>query len=175
MAGSGLLDRLVFKSEPESEPDPETGLLSDFESEPESEYILDPDPAPKRPAGGKRSTAKADAPKVTAAVRKDARETLEALVDLPVTLWARRDPVCAGVAAEQQDAIVDAFLAMVVKRPAWLAALTDLGSSGDWIRMVKALYPLVMVVMAHHVTRTVQDEEGQGDDLSGYAAPRLAV
>jgi hypothetical protein len=173
MAGAGLLDKLSWKSEPGSESDsemgPESESLSDVESELDSEYI-EPDPAPKR----SRKAPKAEAPKVTAAAKREARETLEALVELPVTLWARRDPTCAAVAAEQQGEIVDAFMALVVKRPAWLAALTDLGNSGDWIRMIKALYPVVMVVIAHHVSRTIGDQEGAEDDLSGYHAPRLA-
>jgi hypothetical protein len=174
-----MLSNLVFRSETKSEDESEPSMVSDshsdFDSELDPELILPSDPAPKRGGAGRKGRAGGEPPKVTAAVRKEARETIEALVELPVELWRQRDPTCANVAAEQSEAIVDAFLNLVVKRPAWLAALTDLGASGDWLRMVKALYPVVVIMMAHHVTRTVGQDEGAGDDLTGYAAPRLAV
>jgi hypothetical protein len=173
---SGLLDRLTFKTEPDSEPDSETSMFSDSDSELDSEYILAPDPAPQRTGKPSRGRESATPPKVTAAARKEVRETIEALVELPIDLWKRRDPHCAGVAEEQHDDIIDAFVAFVCKRPAWMAALTDLGMSSDWLKMVKACYPLVMAIVAHHVTRTVGDQQpGGDDDLSAYQAPRLAV
>lgn len=170
----GLLDRLTFKSEPESESDADSDItpFSEVDSESDPEYILAPDPAPKRSSRPRREAPAA--PKITIAAKKEARETIEALVELPIELWKRRDPHCAGVAEEQRDDIVDAFTAFVCKRPAWLAALTDLGMSGDWLKIVKATYPLVMAIVAHHVTRSVRDDEGGEDDLSAYHAPRLA-
>ncbi len=174
MARSGLLDKLSFSSESESDSEfPDT--IPDFppESEPGSETddVLEPDPKPRRGGGKPRTTA----PKVTAAIKKEARETLSALVELPIAIWERRDPVCAGVADEQADRITDALLAIFVKRPQWLAVLTDAGESADWIRLAKAVYPVVMIVWAHHVAHTVgQDDEGEGDDLATYSAPRLS-
>lgn len=173
MAGAGLLEKLTFKAEPESEPEPETSLYSESESEPDSEYILPPDPAPLRREKGRRKAPSADAPKVTSAMKREARDTLEAMVELPIALWQHRDPTCASVAAEQQTEIVDSLLAIIVKRPAWLAVLTDLGTSGDWLRMLKALYPVLMIVLAHHVSKTAGDP-AEEDDLSQFRAPRLA-
>lgn len=173
MAGAGLLGKLTFKEEPESEPEPETSLYSESESEPEPEYILPPDPAPLRRDKGRKKPLTSDSPKVTSAMKREARDTLEALVELPIALWQHKDPTCAGVAAEQQTEIVDSLLAIIVKRPAWLAVLTDLGTSGDWLRMLKALYPVLMIVLAHHVSKTVGNDQAD-DDLSQFRAPRLA-
>jgi len=173
MAGSGLLDRLSFKAESDSEfPSdsyPETSLLSEFESEPDSDFV-EPDPAPKRPSRAAKPTPTT----VTTKARKEVRETIEALVDLPIELWKGRDPHCAGVAEEQRDPIVEAFVNFVCKRPAWVAAVTDMGMSADWLKLIKATYPLVMAIVAHHVTRTVKDGDDDDDDLSAFQAPRIA-
>jgi hypothetical protein len=169
MGSVGLLDRLTFKSEADSEIDPALFSESESESEYDSEP-LEPDPKPKR---SRKTPSGVTAPKVTIAVKKQCRDTLDDLFGLPVMLWKRRDPTCAEKAEEQQDEIVDALLAIIIKRPAWVAALTDLGSSGDMIKMFKALYPLLLVIFAHHVAKTVGGEE-LADDLSDYAAPRLA-
>lgn len=170
----GLLDRLTFKTESDSDSDPDSDSpqFSEPNSEPDSDFMLEPDPAPKRSGRQKRESS--PPPKATPAAKREARETIEALVDLPIQLWKRRDAHCAGVAEEQKDDMVEAFTAFVCKRPAWLAALTDLGKSGDWLKIVQATYPLVLAVMAHHVTRTVPDAEGGEDDLSAFHAPRLA-
>lgn len=170
----GLLDRLTFKAESDSDSDSysDSPQFSEADSELDSEY-LEPDPAPKRSSKPRKESS--PPPKVTAAAKREARETIEALVDLPIQLWKRRDAHCAGVAEEQRDELVEAFTAFVCKRPAWLAALTDLGMSGDWLKMVKACYPLAMAIVAHHVTRTVQDDDAGGeDDLARFQAPRLA-
>jgi hypothetical protein len=172
----GLLDRLTFKteSEPDSEPDSDYSSFSESDSDLDPDFLLEPDPQPKRPNRSARRESAAPPPKVTAKARSEARETIAALVELPIELWKRRDPHCAGVAEEQCDDMVEAFTAFVCKRPAWLAALTDLGKSGDWIKILKATYPLVMAIVAHHVTKTVQSEGGAEDDLSAFHAPRLA-
>lgn len=172
----GLLDRLTFRTESESdsEPDSEYSSLSDSEPDFDPDYLLEPDAQPKRPSRSARRESAAPPPKVTAKARNEAKETIAALVELPIELWKRRDPHCAGVAEEQCDDMVEAFTNFVCKRPAWLAALTDLGKSGDWIKIMKATYPLVMAIVAHHVTKTVKDGEGGEDDLSAFHAPRLA-
>lgn len=174
MAGNGLLDRLVFRSESDSYSDSDSELNPESDSFPqsESEPELEPDPKPKR---SRKSPTPQPVVRVTAAVKKEARETLEVLADLPIMLWSRRDPLCAGEAEKHMEEILDATMAILVKKPAWMSALADMGTSGDVIRLGKALYPVVVMLIAHHVTKTAQAEgEGEEDDLSGFAAPRLA-
>lgn len=172
MPASSLLDRLTFTSESDSDSDsefPETGSEMDSDSYLESDSeILEPDPKPKR--RGKMTAA--SAPKVTAAVKKQVRETLNDLVDLPISLWELRDPHCAGAARNQQEEIVNAFLAFVIKRPTWVAGLTGLDESLDVVRLIRAVYPVVMAILAHHIAKTVGQEE-EDVDLSGFAAPRI--
>lgn len=181
MARTALLDKLSFSSESESEleseiPDypPDMGGVEPDEESPD-EPELEPDPKPKRSKAG-RSTVTTAAPKVTAAMRREVRETLQVMLELPVMLWERRDPTCAAVAGEQLEPITDAVLAIIVRRPAWVAAFLDAGASAEWIRLTRALWPVLMTIWAHHVAKTVGQDDGEEgpDGFASYAAPPLA-
>ena len=125
--------------------------------------------APRRRARGKRTTV----PKVTVGVRSDIEAKLSFALEIPARIWQARDPVCGGVFVEQRPEIAGALTEIVCQSPdliAWFA-----GGGGQfmlWLNVMAAAWPVVTVVMAHHVYHSIEAapaEQGPAD-YRQYAA-----
>ena len=120
--------------------------------------------------GGK---TRARLPRVTQAVRGDIDAKISFALEIPGRVWQARDPVCGGVFVEQRPEIASALTEIVCQSPdlvAWFA-----GGGGQfmlWLNVMAALWPVVTVVMAHHVYHSIEaaPEAGDQPDYRQYAA-----
>ena len=149
------------RPEPEPEPEPEPG-----DDEPPAHARREWKQAPRR-----RGPAKL--PRITAAIRGDIDAKISFALEIPGRIWQARDPVCGGVFVEQRPEIAGALTEIVCQSPdlvAWFA-----GGGGQfmlWLNVMAALWPVVTVVMAHHVYHSIEaaPEAGDQPDYRQYAA-----
>ena len=120
-----------------------------------------PDPPPLHGDKGWKRSGPKSAPKkptrITAAVRGDIDAKISFALEIPGRIWQARDPVCGTVFVEQRPEISGALTEIVCQSPdlvAWFA-----GGGGQFmlaLNLMATLWPVVTVVMAHHVYHTVE-------------------
>ena len=112
-------------------------------------------------------------PRLTVAVRSDIEAKLSFALEIPARIWQARDPVCGGVFVEQRPEIAGALTEIVCQSPDLIAWFS--GGGGQfmlWLNVMAALWPVVTVVMAHHVYHSIEaapEAPGQAD-YRQYAA-----
>lgn len=114
----------------------------------------DPEPGHVDAGKGKRGKGKAREPrepvKVTAAVRKDVLSKIRFITKPGAELWRMRDPVCGGVAVQQEPEISAAVADIVLDSPDLLNFFC--GPAGGFMKYVKltmATYPVAFTWWAH--------------------------
>jgi hypothetical protein len=114
--------------------------------------------------------------KVNAAVRKDIGAKVGLMLEIPGRVWQARDPVCGTAFVDARPGISDALAEIVCQSADLVEWFTGPGGSFMlWLNLAAACWPVVTVILAHHVLR--QDLEAMQDattppqpDLSRYAA-----
>lgn len=132
--------------------DHEIGIFPDLDD-------ISPDPAPKKP----RTTVK----RPSAAKVKMVRDEIDIMIMLGAGMWSVRDPHCGGALSGQSAAIADALTKILATKPTlmhWFEGLTGLGG---YMQLFLAVKPVVETIAAHHITRTVPEED---DDHGGHLA-----
>ena len=142
-------------------------------------------PAPERPApepgwdegpaplrrDSTRGRGRAKPPRLTQAVRSDIDAKISFALEIPGRIWQARDPVCGGVFVEQRPEIAGALTEIVCQSPelvAWFA-----GGGGQFmlfLNLTATLWPVVTVVMAHHVYHSLEAAPEAPPDYRQYAA-----
>ena len=146
------------------------------EPPPEPEPGEDEPPAHARREWGRTTRTrpqKGKLPRVTQAIRGDIDAKISFALEIPGRVWQARDPVCGGVFVEQRAEMAGALTEIVCQSPdlvAWFA-----GGGGQfmlWLNVMAAAWPVVTVVMAHHVYHSVEaaPEAGPAPDYRQYAA-----
>lgn len=115
----------------------------------------DPDPSD---AGSRKSYAR----RVSARVEKEIQDTVEAYLGVLSTMWAMKDPICGEVALEITPNVAAKAVPLLAKNPKIVSYLTKGNSFKEIMDFALAVAPLVRVVYAHHLSRTIsvgQDQE----------------
>lgn len=138
------------------------------EDEPPGHIRRDWQDAPKR-----ASKPRAKLPRVTATVRSDIDAKISFALEIPGRIWQARDPVCGSVFIEQRPEIASALTEIVCQSPELIAFFA--GGGGQFmlaLNVMAALWPVVTVVMAHHVYHSIEaaPEAGDQPDYQQYAA-----
>lgn len=176
MGIADLLDRPSTGDSPDSELSGNSRTISGGFPGDSGPAPLSPDPAP----GRARKPAKATQPKATAAKARDASitvskpqvvaeiaEELQMWLGILAASWALRDPVCAPVLNDQARAIAESVAVLIGRSERLLSLAHGGGLFSDIGRALLAISPVVMVVRAHHVTKTAE-EPNSDDALAGY-------
>ncbi len=137
---------------------------------------LDPDPRPARRRKGRmRAASSSSGTKASAAQKRQIRDSLLMILTPTTGLLALKDPICAGTAFAQREAIADAMVPIVARNPAMLAFFS--GGEARWLdylALATALQPVAGAVWHHHVRHDVggepEDEGGDPLDYSAYTA-----
>ena len=112
--------------------------------------------------------------RVTAGVRNDINGKISFALEIPGRIWQARDPVCGGTFVEQREAIADALTGIVCQSADLIEFFTGTGAAFMlYLNLAAAAWPVVTVIMAHHVYHTIGEPEApdmQAPDYGRYAA-----
>jgi hypothetical protein len=141
--------------------------------------LLPPDPKPGRKARS-AGRVRPSAPKATVTQKRTVADALTMMITMPAGIVSLRDPVCGNAVLDQAEAIVDRLVPIVCRNPAMLAWFTEGAAYMDWIALTGALAPVVKTIWSHHVTKSLEHEEGTGGehdqvDFNAYTAPVFAA
>lgn len=138
-----------------------------------SEIPDDPDPA-RMPAGSGPGT---DPVRITAAVRRDIEGKLAFWGAVGTDLWNLADPYCAGVAADNLDKIAKKAAPLICQSPDMVRFFQRANGFMLWTELGMACKPVIVAIIAHHLTKKVQLQPGDGGqeqareaDWSAYTA-----
>jgi len=120
-----------------------------------------PDDAPPRDVG---QPARAEI-RITARVRRDVEGKLAFLLGIMGQGISMPDPVCGQAIADNAPNIANKLTPVVCQSPDVVKWLTRGGNFIVWLDLVMALWPVLAIVYAHHVAKSivagVQSPNGQ--------------
>ena len=120
-----------------------------------------PDPAPAPIGKAKGTKARKPGPKVTTAIRADITAKIRFMAVPAAKVWEIRDPLCGGVAVQQEPAISAAVATIVLDSPDLMAFFTGpMGGFMKYLELGAAVLPVLQVAFAHHVAHSI-GETGQ--------------
>jgi hypothetical protein len=121
----------------------------------------DPEPAQDTPAVKVRSAIK-----VTAAVRRDIEGKLAFALGLSGQMVVMVDPICGGAFLDNADNVAKKLTPIMCQSPEVVRWFTRSGTFILWIDLMVALWPVLTVIFAHHIAKsvgaTVGGANGQG-------------
>lgn len=123
----------------------------------EAARLTPDDPEPKTEPEFKPKTVI----KVTASVRRDVEGKLAFAMALSGQMWAMVDTVCATAYLEQTPEIAKKLTPIVCQSPDVVKWLTKSSNFILWIDLFMAMYPVLQIVFAHHVAKTITGEASQ--------------
>jgi hypothetical protein len=122
--------------------------------------------------GWARETARIAAPRVTAAMRRD----IAAKIAIPFTvsgaIWEARDPLCGGAFNAQRSALAADLAALACDSPWWVQFFT--GPAGGYMRYIQLaadVWPVVEMILAHHVLHRVGQPPAGGQGPADATTP----
>jgi len=136
---------------------------------------LGPDPEPASLRDDRRPPSSSARPTVKAGVRRDIQAKVSLPLEMGGQLWRARDPICGGTFVEQRPAIADALTDIICQSADLIDFFT--GPAGGfmvYLKLAAALWPVVELVLAHHIFghghgQAEQPGRPAGPDLSRYA------
>jgi hypothetical protein len=117
------------------------------------------------------SEAKQDKPRihVTPRIRKDIEGKLAFWLSLPAQALMPLDPICYGAMAENAGDIAVALTPIICQSPEIVEWLTKSGNFKLWADLAMACWPVLQVMIAHHVMKTIGDKKVTGPSQNGHA------
>lgn len=135
-------------------------------------------PADEPPAHARREwhakaprAPKGKPPRITSAIRGDIDAKISFALEIPGRVWAARDPLCGEVFIGQRPEISRSLTEIVCRSPQLVEWFT--GAGGGFIMFLDlgaALFPVLQVVMAHHVYHSIETGQEEAADAGRYAA-----
>jgi hypothetical protein len=116
------------------------------------------DPEPKDRAEDKPKTQL----KVTAALKRDVEGKLAFAMALGGQVWVMADPVCGSAFIDQTPEIAKKLTPIVCQSPDIVKWLTKSSSYILWVDLFMACWPVLQIIFAHHIARTIQRESANG-------------
>lgn len=99
--------------------------------------------------------------KITAAVKRDVEGKLAFALGLSGQLWAMADTVCATAYLEAAPDIAKKLTPIVCQSPDVVKWLTKSSNFILWIDLFMAVYPVLTIVFAHHIAKTITGDASQ--------------
>lgn len=169
---------MELKYGPDTAPTTEAPQV-EFERDPDPGYEQTPFSAFKEKVFGP-SEGSADAPKkVTAAVKKDIRAKLAFGLALAPTPLYRLDQVCVEAfvscipdrTAESGEPVLglaSALTEIICDSPELVKFFSAGGRYMKLLQLMMALQPFGQVLMQHHITHSIKDEDQEPEDWTAY-------
>lgn len=122
------------------------------------------DPEPKDQAEYKPKTPL----KVTAALKRDVEGKLAFAMSLGGQVWMMADPVCGTAFMDHTPDIAKKLTPIVCQSPDIVKWLTKSGSYVMWLDLFMACWPVLTIIFAHHIAKTIATDLGAS--ANGYGA-----
>jgi hypothetical protein len=110
---------------------------------------------------------------VTKQVAQDVQGKLAFLLSMPTAMLMPLDPICFGTVQENIPQVTAALVPLICQSPDMVKFFTKGSGFILWLNLGVAMWPVIQVVIAHHLTKSIgQGENGQpkAKDYSQYAA-----
>ena len=72
-----------------------------------------------------------------------------------------KDPICGMALQQNADAIVPKLVPMICKSPELVKWFTKGGGYMAWFELAMVCWPVIQVVISHHLTHSIGHENGQ--------------
>jgi hypothetical protein len=102
--------------------------------------------------------------KVTAAVRRDVEGMLAFTFGMGGQMWQMVDPTCGTVMLEMGPNLAKKYTPIICQSPSAVKFLTKSGKFALYLDAAIATFPLVQVVIAHHITKTISRADLAGSN-----------
>jgi hypothetical protein len=103
--------------------------------------------------------------RITKAVREDISGKLGMMFGFMSMGLSVRDPICGGAIGDNADTIIPKLVPIICKSPDMVRWFTSKNSGYlIWFELIMVLWPVMQVVIAHHVTHSIGKPRGAGPD-----------
>lgn len=113
--------------------------------------------------------------RVTAAVRRDIEGKLALGFGLLGQTWMMADPLCGKVLVDIGPDMAKRYTPLLCQSPEVVKWLTRSGNFMLWIDALMATAPLIQMVFAHHIARTINVEMMYGSQNGGPVPSEYVV
>lgn len=96
--------------------------------------------------------------KVTAAVRRDVEGMLAFAFGMSGQMWSMVDPPCGTMMLEIGPNLAKKYTPIICQSPSAVKFLTKSGKFAMYLDAAIATFPLLQIVIAHHITKTIGRE-----------------
>jgi hypothetical protein len=153
--------------------DPESGFTDTPEvPEPVVEPFTIDDAARDTPDDPEPKDRPEDKPKtqlkITSALRRDVEGKLAFAMALGGQVWVMADPVCGSTFMDNTPDIAKKLTPIICQSPDIVRWLTKSSSYIMWIDLFMACWPVLQIIFAHHIAKTITRD--LGDVANGYHA-----
>lgn len=137
---------------------------------------LEQDPAPGAPAGssiGRRAASKLKpptGPPASAAFKRRVSAELQVYMELLAGTISIRDEICGTAFSDNAKEACDRIAAILCRYPDLAQKIVSSGMLGDLVGLGLVASRIGRVIAAHHVTKTIGNDES-GDDLDDELYP----
>lgn len=131
----------------------------------------DPDPDLSFREG--KDEPKSDPPLVvTKAIQQDIHGKLTFLLGMSSSMMVTMDPLCVGEFQKHLPNITAKMVPIICQSPDMVKFFTKSGGFILWLDLATACWPVVQIIIAHHVTKSLKVENGEvlERDMSQYKA-----
>lgn len=145
--------------------DPFANLGAELPDDPE------PDAQQREAASGDRIIQPDGTILVTKQVARDIQGKLAFLMSMPASMLMPLDPICMRVVLDQTPEISARLTPIICQSQDMVQFFTRSSGFIMWISLGSAVWPVIQVVIAHHLTKSIgHDKEGNKieKDYSGY-------
>jgi hypothetical protein len=122
----------------------------------EAALLTENDPSPPDQADSKPVI------RITKRVRDDIEGKLGMIYGFVAMTLSAKDPICGTALADNAEAIVPKLVPFICKSPELVKWFTKGGGYMAWFELLMVLWPVMQVVIAHHLTHSIGRPEQNG-------------
>lgn len=110
--------------------------------------------------------------RVTARVKKEMQDSLEAYLAFGAGMWAMSDPLCGGRLVDQASDIAEKMVPILARNQTAIRYFRSSSSFKDTMDLILALWPVAQMIGKHHLFHTVvtQEQEQTAVDYNSFVA-----
>ena len=127
---------------------------------------------PDDPEPSTEAVAKATV-RVTAKIRKEMQDSLEAYLLMGAGVWEMSDPYCAPVLTERATLIAEKLTPILARNQAFVRFFRSSSGFKEGMDLFQVLWPLAKIIGQHHLFHSVGDKnDGMPQvNYNAYVAP----
>lgn len=105
--------------------------------------------------------------RVTAKVKAEMQESLEAYLSLAAGMWAMSDPLCGNVAMNQSKVIAERLVPLLARNQTAVRYFRSSSTFKDTLDLILVLAPVAQMIGRHHLFHTVSiNPQGEQEQVN---------